>query len=109
VDVFTNPKWSNPFDANGNITILGLNSSIYQSTPEKFTVFPNPASEYISLKLPEGRYNIHMYGINGQLLYSGTAEASDRIDLPGFASGFITIQAVNQNSGWMYQAKFIKK
>jgi cytochrome c peroxidase len=109
VDVFTNPKWSDPFDASGNITILGLNSSIYQSTPEKFTVFPNPASEYISLKLPEGRYNIHMYGINGQLLYSGTAEGSDRIDLPGFASGFITIQAVNQSSGWMYQAKFIKK
>jgi len=109
VDVFTNPKWASPFDASGNITILGLNSSIYQSSPERFTVYPNPASEYIMLKLPEGRYNVHLYGINGQLLYSGTADASDRIELPGFAAGFITIKASNQSSGWMYQAKFIKK
>jgi hypothetical protein len=50
-----------------------------------------------------------MYGINGQLIYSGTAEASERIDLPGFAAGFITITAVNQTTGWMYQAKFIKQ
>jgi hypothetical protein len=50
-----------------------------------------------------------LYGINGQLLYSGTADASDRIELPGFAAGFITIKASNQSSGWMYQAKFIKK
>jgi len=109
VDVFTNPKWSNPFDASGNITILGLNSSIYQNKAEKFAIFPNPASQFIYLKLPEGQYNIHMYGINGQLIYSGTAEASERIDLPGFAAGFITITAVNQTTGWMYQAKFIKQ
>jgi cytochrome c peroxidase len=109
VDVFTNPKWSNPFDASGNITILGLNSSIYQNKAEKFAIFPNPASQFIYLKLPEGQYNVHMYGINGQLIYSGTAEASERIDLPGFAAGFITITAVNQTTGWMYQAKFIKQ
>lgn len=109
VDVFTNPKWLNPFDASGNITILGLNSSIYQNKAEKFTIFPNPASQFIYLKLPQGQYNVHMYGINGQLIYSGTAEASERIDLPGFAAGFITITAVNQTTGWMYQAKFIKQ
>lgn len=109
VDVFTNPKWSDPFDASGNITILGLNSSIYQNKAEKFAIYPNPASEFIQLKLPEGQYNVHMYGINGQLIYSGTTEASERIDLPGFAAGFITITAVNQTTGWMYQAKFIKQ
>lgn len=109
VDVFTNPKWLNPFDASGNITILGLNSSIYQNKAEKFAIFPNPASQFIYLKLPQGQYNVHMYGINGQLIYSGTAEASERIDLPGFAAGFITITAVNQTTGWMYQAKFIKQ
>lgn len=109
VDVYTNPKWSDPFDANGNITILGLNSSIYQSRAEKFTVYPNPASDYIRMQLPEGQYNVHLYSMNGQLLYSGNLASHERIELPGFADGFMLLQAVNQNSGWMYQARFLKR
>jgi cytochrome c peroxidase len=109
VDVFTNPKWSDPFDANGNITILGLNSSIYQSKPERFVVYPNPAQDFIKMELPEGRYNLHLYNISGQLLFSGTAESHERIELPGFAAGLLNLQAVHQQTGWMYQAKFIKQ
>lgn len=109
IDVYTNPKWSDPFDANGNITILGLNSSIYQQRPEKFVVYPNPATDHIRMKLPEGRYNVHLYSISGQLLYSGNVEASESIDLPSFATGFMLLQAVDQNSGWMYQARLLKR
>ena len=109
VDVYTNPKWSDPFDANGNITILGLNSSIYQSRAEKFTVYPNPASDFIRMQLPEGRYNVHLYSISGQLLYSGNLEPHERIELPGFAAGFMLLQAVDQNTGWLYQARFLKQ
>lgn len=109
VDVYTNPKWSDPFDANGSITILGLNSSIYQSRAEKFTVYPNPASDYIRMQLPEGQYNVHLYSISGQLLYSGNLASHERIELPGFADGFMLLQAVNQNTGWLYQARFLKQ
>lgn len=109
VDVYTNPKWSDPFDANGSITILGLNSSIYQSRAEKFTVYPNPASDYIRMQLPEGQYNVHLYSIRGQLLYSGNLASHERIELPGFADGFMLLQAVNQNTGWLYQARFLKQ
>lgn len=52
-DVYINEKWSDPFDANGNITILGgsIATAIDNVEEAEFKVYPNPTSDYLNLSL----------------------------------------------------------
>jgi cytochrome c peroxidase len=69
-DIYTNERWSNPFDANGNLTLIpvvttGLSSNINN---QHFSIYPNPASEYITLELPTGIFQMSIFNLNGKLI-----------------------------------------
>ncbi len=69
-DVYTNPKWSNPF-TNDSITVTSSTSiSLVDNKEELFTVFPNPFVNGINIKYGN-RYinsNIKIYNANGALI-----------------------------------------
>lgn len=49
-DVYTNEKWSDPFDENGNITVIGgSTTSISEEDKMEMNVYPNPTSEYLTI------------------------------------------------------------
>lgn len=104
-------------------TVLMPDNCIYVSLPEEPNVgelqplklHPNPASDYVSIELPEfsvtnsktgtsaesryrpitGPCNLVVYNINGQMVYSETMEAGDRnhvILISGWAPGMYLIQ-----------------
>lgn len=106
-DVFTNPKWSDPFDCLGNITILGAGSSIYQSKPVAMKLYPNPASTFVKLHLPSGSYNVQMHDLQGRLVFSQSAEAHEQLSLPSFAQGILLVKAVSQANGKVFQARMV--
>lgn len=106
-DVYTNPRWSDPFDANGNITILGASSSLFSPAPEKMKVYPNPASTFVKLDLPAGSYNVQMHDLQGRLVFSQAAEAHESLLLPSFAQGMLLVKAVSQTSGKVFQARLV--
>lgn len=106
-DVFTNPRWSDPFDANGNITIVGASSSLFGVSPEKMRVYPNPATAFVKLDLPAGRYNVQMHDMQGRLVLSEVVEAHENLALPGFARGMLLVKAVSQESGKVFQARLV--
>lgn len=106
-DVFTNPRWSDPFDANGNITIVGASSSLFGVAPEKMRIYPNPASDFVKLDLPAGSYNVQMHDMQGRLVLSESVEAHENLALPGFARGMLLVKAVSQESGKVFQARLV--
>ena len=106
-DVFTNPRWSDPFDANGNITIVGASSSLFSPAPEKMRVYPNPASTFVKLDLPAGSYTVQMHDLQGRLVFSQSAEAHESLWLPSFAQGMLLVKAVSQTNGKVFQARLV--
>src|SRR5690606_28233316 len=64
--IYTDEKWSNPFDAQGNLTLLpDVTTSITNPSEEKFMVFPNPVSDKLHIVLQQGDYILLLYDAGG--------------------------------------------
>ena len=77
-DIYTNEKWSDPFDEEGNISIVGGQLSINENSFEKsITVFPNPVETDMSIQLETGNYTTLIYNLQApridQLSFCSTA------------------------------------
>ncbi len=55
-DVYTNEKWSDPFDENGNITIIGGSGStqVLDVQQVKLAIYPNPATDHLNIMVDNG-------------------------------------------------------
>lgn len=68
-DIYTNARWSNPFDANGNLTLIPLTTGLGKTyASASISVYPNPATDYITMQLPEGNFLLTIYNMEGQLM-----------------------------------------
>lgn len=106
-DVYTNPRWSNPFDANGNLTLIGGTVSLEPAAKQKMRVYPNPAKAEVRLDLPTGQYLVQAHDLQGRLLLSQRYEAGETLLLPAFASGLVVLQATHELSGAVHVARLI--
>ena len=74
-DVYTNEKWSDPFDENGNLEII--NSPVVTSTSEKekiaITVFPNPVVDALTIKGNIDSRIVEIYTSKGRTIHSEKA------------------------------------
>lgn len=96
-DVYTNPKWSNPFDANGNLTIVSspLHTLIIPD-PIAFQVFPNPIVDQVSLAGDFDAHQIRVIGQQGQILKEQAATGSlVQLQLMDLPAGVYYIQVLN--------------
>ncbi len=108
-DVYTNPKWSNPFDANGNINIIPLTTAIKKNTnAADFNIFPNPASNYVNIALPNGNYQVKAYSINGQEVLNEKAIYSAQLDISHLEKGIYIFKIVNLENKDSFTKKIIK-
>ena len=106
-DVYTNPRWSNPFDANGNLTLIGGTTSLAPASKQRMRVYPNPAKTDIKLDLESGTYLVKAHDLQGKLVLSARYEAGETLLLPGFASGMLILTAVHEKSGAEYVTRLI--
>ncbi len=68
---------------------------------EAFKVYPNPSQGKFMVELVEPAQNIHIFGIDGELLQSLAVESHQtqmEVDLTGIAKGMYMIQLQNANS-----------
>jgi cytochrome c peroxidase len=108
-NVYTDERWSNPFDSSGNIEIingpLGI-SSLDLNT--EITIAPNPISSHTYLQLPEGSYRYVIYNIEGKLIQNTTISGSVEINCENFPSGLYLLQIEDSHTGYRYTRKLIK-
>ena len=84
--------------------------AINQTSINKLTVYPNPASSYINIMIPgtfsESRKNLVIFDMSGKTVYSKN-DFSDRYDISILKPGIYMLR-VTLNNGTFYQGKLIK-
>ncbi len=109
-DVYTNPKWSNPFDSNGNITVIvPQTTGIITLDKPVYTVYPNPFSNAIAVSYTTNQpINVRMYKLNGALVLQETVSSEQAILTQQLMPG-IYIMHISNNSGKLVQTLKIVK
>lgn len=69
------------------------------------SIFPNPATSYIKIGLPENNYTYKIYNCNGQLILSGMLK-NNLIDIAELAGGIYFLEINNESE--TANIKFIK-
>lgn len=109
VAVYTAEQWSDPFDAQGNIAVFPLLSGIKEEkTKETVSFFPNPASDWIQLNAPYGRYQVSGYDTQGRLLINTIAESQEKIDIREMPEGVLFFKLHNLNTLRTSFARLVK-
>jgi len=104
-DVYTNPKWSNPFDEQGNISVTSSSTTWANNLDfSSIILYPNPANEMVYFKMPFGDYSLEVYSISGQLMDSKRLQANQALDISFLPKGIYLISLTDQN-----QQRFTKK
>lgn len=97
-DPFTTPFWSSGFDLDAvgviNQASLGLEDGLIKN---KIVMYPNPASNYISVKGYEQNIDVEIYSQTGQLLKSFKEISGRQIDISNLTSGLYLVKITDNN------------
>lgn len=111
-DIYTNEKWADPFDANGNLTIIGLNNTTSVEGLEEevsFNIFPNPTRDQLFIQGIYETQRIEVFDVNGRLVISQEAYSNTELNVMDLQSGFYLLRLTNQSTQQVYTHKFIKQ
>lgn len=67
-DVFANPKWSDPFDSDGNIEVVSQLSAVTEKEVGTLRVYPNPATTTVRIQSEHPINSIEIYDAGGRLV-----------------------------------------
>jgi len=109
-DVYTNEKWSDPFDANGSLTVLPSPEVSTQQVSETFNIstYPNPVKEMLNIQVMEGTYVLKIYNLKGQLLKETDIFGNTEINLTSIENGILILLFEDKNTGRQAMKKIIK-
>ena len=108
-DIYTNEKWSDPFDEEGNISIVGGQLSINENSYEKsITVFPNPVETDMSIQLETGNYTTLIYNLQGKTLYKKKIFGNESLNLQTLTKGIYLLLIKDNESSKVFKKRFIK-
>lgn len=78
------------------------------NTPNKYTIYPVPASGYISFNSPlKGQYNISVYSVDGRSCGSYTTIPGQQVDVSALTPGLYTYTIVNDSEGVTERGTFV--
>ncbi len=96
-NIYTDPKWSDPFDSNGNLmgTITGI---VTQEAPQ-FQLYPNPAQNELHVNIKDGQYLLKVVDLSGKELLETPLIGSQSVDISAFAVGLLLVEITDQTTG----------
>jgi cytochrome c peroxidase len=97
-DVYTNPKWSDPFDANGNLTLLHSPLGIaVAETDLQLEVYPNPFIDYLKIDGDLAGKEIVLYDMRGRTVVSlQPATGSETVETGRWSPGVYMLVVLDQ-------------
>lgn len=109
-DIYTNEKWSDPFESDGSINIIeGSLATQEELFGQKVNVYPNPVKDKLNIKISEGNYEVKIVDLKGKLIKSDNINSSNAIDLSTLSSDIYIVQINNLDTKQSYSKKIIKK
>ncbi|NND93933.1 MAG: T9SS type A sorting domain-containing protein, partial [Flavobacteriales bacterium] len=110
-DIYTNEKWSDPFDENGDVQIVGGPTGLNEH--ERFdglSLYPNPASDHVTIAgLAPGTCYAEVRSLSSEIVWEGILTDAQSIDLNGLAAGVYVITLRDPMSSASAKRKFIKR
>lgn len=108
-DIYTNPKWSNPFDANGNLSLIGFNTGIANAEKLEAKCYPNPATSVVNFDLPHGDYSLIVFSASGQKVLEKEVKTNGNLNIEDFRTGVYFFEFMNEKGEVVARKQVIKK
>ncbi len=111
VDVYTNEKWSDPFDENGNLEIINstFTSNTNYSEDIEFLVYPNPVKNELNIQGDINAKILNVYNISGVLQQTLTLKGnSSKIPFSSYSRG-IYLLTVTDSEKQITSSQLISK
>lgn len=107
-DIYTNEKWSNPFDTDGKLDVIGITNGLTQNLSINVLVYPNPTSQRLSMDLAHGQYELKIMDLQGRVVLQSKAETIQNLDISHLNNGQYIIAIFDVNNQKRYNSGFIK-
>ena len=108
--IYTNEIWSDPFDDDGNIAVIGNQLSANEPIFEKsITVFPNPVTTDLTIQIATGDYRVTIYSLLGTMMIDREISGTEKINLQSLAKGVYILKIQDLDSNNSFNKKVIKK
>ena len=108
--IYTNEIWSDPFDDDGNIAVIGSQLSANEPIFEKsITVFPNPVTTDLTIQIATGDYRVTIYSLLGTMMIDREISGTEKINLQSLAKGVYILKIQDLDSNNSFNKKVIKK
>ncbi len=107
-DVFINPKWSNPFDENGNLNMIPLTTtSVDNTSKETILLYPNPVDTELSIQSDIDFDEVQIIANNGRLIQRKSINSNRPIDLSQLTAGLYFLVFKNHSTQQVYSQKIM--
>jgi cytochrome c peroxidase len=110
--VYTDVRWSNPFDSAGNITVIPVTQPTsvrdYEFVTARINVYPNPFVNTIHLTLPTSADHVLVYDAAGKLIHESEANINMQLETSTWIRGIYHIQVLNNSNELLTYRKVMK-
>ncbi|WP_461302187.1 cytochrome c peroxidase [Aureisphaera sp.] len=97
-DIYTNEKWSDPFEPDGSIKIIGGTLGISENDiPAFVTISPNPVVQNAIIETNLGHFKIWVYDHTGKLLLQQDSNAQTTLDFSSRTTGLYFVTIISEN------------
>ena len=109
-DIYTNEKWSDPFDLDGSISIIGGTLGISEGSVLNpfISISPNPVVNTATIETNLDNFNISVYNVTGKLLLSKEATMHAIFDFSTIASGLYFVK-ISTKKGLKITKRLVKR
>ena len=110
VDLYTAERWSDPFDAQGNISIIQV-TSVAENELDPFFVelFPNPTKDELNIRLLTGSYKLSVVDIKGKLISSTKMRGDHVEDVSELPAGLYLVQITDTKTNQALTKRIVKQ
>lgn len=109
-DVYTNEKWSDPFEEDGTITIIGGTLATPESVfDSNVVVYPNPTTDDLNISIPNGAYEIAIFDLSGKLVLKSNINGNQIVNISNFNTGSYILKIIDSQSKKSAIKKIIKR
>jgi cytochrome c peroxidase len=108
-DIYTNEKWSDPFNPDGSIEVIGGTLGISEGSLTPFiSISPNPVVHSATIETNLGHFKIWVYDTTGKLLFQKEANTQTNVDFSNIATGLYFVKITTEN-GLQITKRLMKK
>jgi cytochrome c peroxidase len=111
--VYTDVRWSNPFDSAGNITLIPVAPPVSARTVSddgiRIRTYPNPFVHVLNIDAPMSVSEIRIFDATGKLVVSSPVRESMQLETTAWKNGVYHIQLLKNNGELVAYRKVVKQ